>query len=378
MESSTKKMAAAVVVAVVVIAAVAVAISQNGSDDSGGKGVTFTWSEDSTLFYIDVDADYNFDKYLETGVSDINDFYAYLEENVTNGTKITGVSGNTGCSTFSATTTDGDEIMARNFDFRVCEAGVVYTDPDDGYASLSIIDMTMFSYTEGDTPETLTGNDAYLAAAYIPMDGVNEKGVSVSINSVNNGHTISMDNGKTKLFITSALRLILDYAATTEEALDLLDDYDYWGGHYHILISDATGNSVDVEFDGNTMYTTTTDLMTNHYLATELQNLSDVTVTESSKNRYNTIQTTLTETSGVMTVDEALGLLETVKQDDGPSHQTKWSVVYNKTDLTMTVCILMDYDTRYTISLGSSEIIQEVVNSDTTTTTTSLLAACAA
>ncbi|MDO5852807.1 MAG: C45 family peptidase [Thermoplasmata archaeon] len=370
MNGSTKKVAAvAVVAAVVIVAAAAVMLNNNGSHDSG-NGVTVTWTDDEKLFYIDVDFDYKFDEYLTTGSKTMADFYTYLENNVTNGTKITGASGNTGCSTFTATDEDGDLLMARNFDFRDCKAAVVHTDPEDGYESLSIVDLTMFSYTSGDTPTTLTGNDALRAVAYIPLDGVNEMGVSVSINSVNNAAYGSMDNGKTAIFMTSALRLILDNAATTEEAVDLIMDYDLIMTHFHIMISDASGNSVAVEVNGNDYYVTETPLLTNHYVSADLKDV--LKVNESSQNRYDTIQTTLTSTGGVMSTGECMDLLETVLQDEGISHQTKWSVVYNKTEGTMTLCLLMDYATEYSFSLSSSDA------GDTATTTAGALVACEA
>lgn len=61
-----------------------------------------------------------------------------------------------------------------------------------------------------------------------------------------------MSRPKSKLATSLLIRLVLDSAATTEEALELISQYDIFssnGRDYHFIISDASGNSVAVEFD---------------------------------------------------------------------------------------------------------------------------------
>lgn len=350
MKGSTKKGIAAVAV-VAVILAVSAAVALGGGRDSEGNDITVAWSDDRKLFYIDLDFDYKFDGYLATGSTTMVGLNNYLKDNVTNGASI-GSGGSIACSTFAVSDGDGDLLLARNLDFSGSVAAVVHTDPEDGYESLSIVNANVFGYTAGDTPETLAAKDALRAVAYMPMDGVNEMGVSVSINAVDNSGYGSMEHeGRTPIFITTALRLILDNAATTDEALDLLSDYDLCMAHYHIMISDASGKTAVVEIYDNEYHVTETSYMTNHYVSPELQGV--VEVTESSLSRYDTVGAAMEASGGVMGTEECMDLLEAVKQDN-TSNQTRWSVVYNKTEGTMTVCLVMDFGTRYSYSLSSS------------------------
>ncbi|MDO5861299.1 MAG: C45 family peptidase [Thermoplasmata archaeon] len=350
MNSSTKKGIAVVAVVVVILAASA-AVLLNGGQESEGNDITVTWSDDQKLFYIDVDFDYKFDGYLATGSTTMVELNNYLKENVTNGTGIGGA-GSTACSTFAVSDEDGDLLLARNLDFSGSVAAVVHTDPENGYESLSIVNLNVFGYTAGDTPETLAAKDAVRAVAYMPMDGVNEKGVSVSINAVENSGYASMTHeGRTPIFITTALRLILDNADSTDKALELLMDYDLCMAHYHIMISDASGKTAVVEIYDNEYYVVETSYMTNHYVSPDLQGV--IEVTESSQSRYDTVGAAMESSEGVMDTAECFDLLETVKQDNA-SNQTRWSVVYNKTEGTMTLCLVMDFATKYTYSLSSA------------------------
>ncbi len=181
-------------------------------------------SDDGILRYVTVTGDYKFDEYAKNGSHelDLSDFYAFLAENVTDGKTINGVNP-ANCSTFTISKTDSDGYLAgRNFDFRHVEPGVVYTDPDNGYASVSVVDLRMFSDT-GSSLEDMRSDSRLNAVPYIPLDGMNEKGVFVAINSVHDGPSMTMDRPENvPIFTTSALRLILDNAASTQEAVDLV------------------------------------------------------------------------------------------------------------------------------------------------------------
>ena len=57
---------------------------------------------------------------------------------------------------------------------------------------------------------------------YAPLDGMNEKGLAVSVNMIQDSPGISQDSGKPALTTTTAVRLLFDRAADVEEALELL------------------------------------------------------------------------------------------------------------------------------------------------------------
>ena len=56
-----------------------------------------------------------------------------------------------------------------------------------------------------------------LAAAYVPLDGMNEKGLCVADLIELDGDTAAVDTEKPDLTIVGAIRLILDYAASVDE-----------------------------------------------------------------------------------------------------------------------------------------------------------------
>ena len=109
-----------------------------------------------------------------------------------------------------------------------------------------------------------------IAALYVPMDGINEAGLCVADLEVNEGGMEAVDTEKPDLTVTTAIRLLLNRAATVEEAVELLRQYDIHasgGISHHLAISDASGASVSVEFVDGEMVVVDTACVTNFNLA---------------------------------------------------------------------------------------------------------------
>lgn len=106
--------------------------------------------------------------------------------------------------------------------------------------------------------------------------------------------TISQNTGKTALTTTTAIRLLLNQAATVKEALELLSQYDLHASmNYmvHFAIADADGNSVAVKYIDNEIVVTKTPILTNFYLAErEKQGIG----TSQSHERFDILTETLT------------------------------------------------------------------------------------
>ena len=80
---------------------------------------------------------------------------------------------------------------------------------------------------------------------------MNEKGVSIAVLTLDSEPTLQ-STGKPTIATTLAIRLVLDRAATTQEAVDLLRGYDMFatsGRDYHFYITDASGDGRAVEYD---------------------------------------------------------------------------------------------------------------------------------
>ena len=110
-----------------------------------------------------------------------------------------------------------------------------------------------FWVLEDKLPETFKEKIITLATPYAPLDGINEKGLTVAVLRIGDEPT-NQDTGKVDIMTTTAIRLMLDKAADVEEALALLEQYDMHssaGACYHFQISDARGKSVVVEYVDN-------------------------------------------------------------------------------------------------------------------------------
>lgn len=86
-------------------------------------------------------------------------------------------------------------MFGRNFDWENCEAMIVASYPENGYASLSTVNMDFITQNVGGTVELVLQMDEVktLAALYAPLDGMNEAGVAVSVNMIQDSATIDQN-----------------------------------------------------------------------------------------------------------------------------------------------------------------------------------------
>ncbi|MCM1262588.1 MAG: C45 family autoproteolytic acyltransferase/hydrolase [Butyrivibrio sp.] len=278
------------------------------------------------------DGDYGFDKFLsEGGASSDQEVIGFLTENLLSDTDI-GFNGNIfGCSTIAVQSEDGESLFGRNFDWNHCNAMVVMSYPENGYASISTVNLDFISQRGLAGMAMKQDGIKTIAALYAPLDGMNEKGLAVSVNMIQDSATIEQDTEKPDITTTTAIRLLLDKAATVDEALELLDQYDMhasMGMMVHFAMADATGKSVAVEYIGNEMVVTETPVLTNFYLAEGEKNGIG---TEQSHTRYDMLMEQLEEnkTMGMEGVRDALSSVS--KGNFGEFESTEWSIVFNQT-----------------------------------------------
>lgn len=85
-----------------------------------------------------------------------------------------------------------------------------------------------------------------LAAIYVPLDGMNEKGLVVADLMAGDKDETHQRTDKTDLTTTTAIRLLLDRAADVDEAIALLEQYDMnssIGSAHHLSFADANRKS---------------------------------------------------------------------------------------------------------------------------------------
>ncbi len=229
------------------------------------------------------------------------------------------------CTCFAGLPSDGDKIFGRNFDWYTHPALLLFTNPHDGFASVSMVDLYYLGFSLENPPTN--SSERLLEAPFSPFDGMNDQGLCVGIMAVPQA-----DGGTNPEKITigslHAVRLVLDYAKDVAQAIELLQDYniDFTGGPpVHYLISDAGGNSVVVEYIADELKTiysnqpwqvATNFLLFNTTLDAQLAACS----------RYKKAYETLQAKNGLITVSDALSLLHDVSQTS-----TIWSTVYHAT-----------------------------------------------
>ena len=156
---------------------------------------------------------------------------------------------------------------------------------------------------------------------------------------------------KVDITTTSAIRLLLDRAATVEEAVELLSQYDMHasaGSCYHFHIADAKGGSVIVEYIDDEMSVVQGDAATNFLLTPGEYDFG------SGEDRYAVLRETLDANGGVFESEEqAMELLKAVSQpaSEEKKSSTQWSCVYNQQDAGVEIAMNMDYEKVYTFGL---------------------------
>lgn len=296
------------------------------------------------------EGDSGFDGFLEQGgAASDQEVAGYLtgivKENITLGDLLFG------CSTLSVANAKGGYLFGRNFDWEPCNAMIIQSAPDSGYKSISTVNTDFISMSGVDLSQ-LPDKYQALICLYAPLDGMNEKGLAVSVNMIQDSATIDQNTGKPGMTTTTAIRLLLDKAASVDEALELLGQYDMhasMGYMMHLAIADNTGRSVVVEYINNEMIVVETPVVTNFYLAEGEKNGIG---TAQSHERFDILMDALA-THDTMTTDEVRDVLDSVSKDNwGEFESTEWSVVYDLDAGTARYYHRENYDKKYTFMVG--------------------------
>ena len=256
-----------------------------------------------------------------------------------------------GCSTISVENTEGGYYFGRNFDWNKCDAMMVASYPSDGYASFSTVNVDFVRQGTGFASRFLSDEVLTAAALYAPLDGMNEKGLCVSVNMIQDNDTISQNTEKPDITTTTAIRLLLNRAADADEAVELLGQYDFhasMGYMVHLAIADSTGRSVAVEYINNEMNVIETPILTNFYLSEGEKNGIG---TSQSHTRFEILEQTLEE-NPVMDSGQVRDALSSVSKGNfGEFESTEWSVVFDQSALTAEYYHREDYGSSYAFTL---------------------------
>ena len=278
--------------------------------------------------------DYGFDEFLKVGAESDADIEAFVTRRLLKGLPIDlGVTGD-GCTAFVVKNENDEILFGRNFDFTYSPSLQLYTTPDNGYASVSTVNLAFLGYSEDNLPDGgFFESFLTLAAPFLPFDGMNEKGLAITSLAVPEAEAPYYSD-KVTLNTTTAMRLVLDNAATVEEAVDLLRQYNIYfsnGIACHYLIADASGHSAIVEYINQELCIVETDeeyQIASNFIAYDGLNIGEG-FTEFE--RYDKVQNAIEVNGGTLEAEDAIQLLVDVGIFDGDIDKLQWSVLYNLT-----------------------------------------------
>ncbi|MBA7525632.1 hypothetical protein ES705_17785 [subsurface metagenome] len=280
---------------------------------------------ESDLYILNLTIDYGFDDYINNpGTSQESPSQAEFEF---------------GCTCISILDPKNNSLFGRNFDWYDGGKLILFTQPENGYKSISMVDLFSLKYYSGLDIDQISSSE-YWRLAFSTFDGMNECGVAVGC-LVSPGMITSDDPAKQDLDSLEFMRLALDYAQNVSEVIDLWENFnmDYGSGpDLHYMVADAQGNSAVIEWINGEMEVITNtqpwQVVTNFriYNATEQDQLTCW--------RFSLANETLNDIGDTMNSSQLMNTLSDVSQVGS----TKWSNVYDLIDLKAYITLDRNYN----------------------------------
>lgn len=302
-----------------------------------------------------------------------------------------------GCSAFVAYNDNLDFIMGRNYDYPHKDKNgnitglnvALHTAPQGKFRSLAFADASWisllgYSYHAGALDNGICNLTPLCLLPYLCVDGMNEKGLCVSILSLDlkegEKPCRQMEAGKEKVNASVLLRYMLDGCADLEDCIELAKGCNMintLGEDYHLFVSDHTGRSAVFEWRYDSLSITETDIVTNFYVGYD--DAEDCYYGKDLKERFIRPKKTKKEyrygyghgygrfrtlaealdqrrdkrNRSRISEDDAMKLLKDVSQkyDGSLTSYTQYSVIYNAHELSADVCVGRNYRKAYSFKV---------------------------
>lgn len=267
-----------------------------------------------------------------------------------------------GCSCFAMQDSQqGGQIVGRNFDYLspngVSDIVLVRTAPANGYRSMGLVSLALLNHPPRSLSDGTTDLSLLYAAPYLVMDGINEKGFFIGVLYLDGDPTQQQYEGRHDIMTLTAIRQLLDHAATVRDAILILNAYNMFAGttagSYHFMVADTTGRHGVLEYihDGDRhqwhLAPVEADYVTNFYLNDGWREIGH------GYDRYDTLKTYFEQQGNTGTADDAMHLLQAVAQEPSTrkTSNTQWSAVYDLHQRSLRLCIGRDYNHVYNFTL---------------------------
>lgn len=208
------------------------------------------------LYLLNYQNDYGLKWILDKGVKNIADLYLKVARYMFIPGKLMELdTTDFGCTSFNCRNSEGHHLLGRNFDFKKAPGVVTWTAPEDGYRSIAISDANFMLF--GHHVRKLSKKDRpfnIFLAPYTMVDGMNEKGLAISVMEIKAKPVKQHRFRKTPAITTVLMRAALDTCTTVEEVVSLFEKYnmrDALGCCYHYQVIDKTGKSAILEYVNN-------------------------------------------------------------------------------------------------------------------------------
>lgn len=174
-------LAGAIAVGVSATAAIAIGVAYGPQISTAASLRRMTSKSDGyNLYRIDIDYAYDLDAII---AADVRDDQAYIDAVLAQALPNIPVEVKApkfACSAFRTQTTSGNVLMGRNYDFKDdTSALLVHTRPADGYESIGFAALNSLGANDADG--SIKGRVASLLGPFATLDGINEKGVSIAV-----------------------------------------------------------------------------------------------------------------------------------------------------------------------------------------------------
>ena len=348
MKKSTKVIL--IIVSIVLVAVIALAAVTSVIFADMLKAANSIEMLDEGLYFMEYEGDYGFDEFLEKGGAsseeEVAEYVTYFLSGGFAELDREEVSLDFGCSTLTTKELDGSYVMGRNYDYTAGtpRAMIIHTKPSNGYESYSTSWLDFLGFGGDFVPEKMSDRYKSLAAVYVPLDGINEKGLCVADLIAGDNEQTSQESDKVDVTTTTAIRLLLDKAASVDEAIELLEQYDMnssIGRSHHLSISDSSGRSVVVEYIDDEMIVTDTPVVTNHYLS---EGYKEGIGSEDSHTRFDAL---MELSENTLSREDMAYCMKAVSY----SELTQWSIVYDIEKLELDFYWQTQFDNPLTFSI---------------------------
>lgn len=314
------------------------------------------------LYTWDYTRDYHLDRLVENDVNSLAKFIFYLGRDDLH--LLPGMahlrSVVPGCSCFHIKTQKQEDIVGRNFDYisprGVSDVIVIRTHPANGYKSMGLVSMSILNQPPHSLTDGRTDLSILMAAPYLVMDGINEKGFFIGVLYLDGEPTQQHDKQKHDIMTLTAIRLLLDKAATVDDAINILNQYNMFAGtskgSYHFMVADTTGRQAVIEYinDGDLKSWRLTpveaEYTTNFYLNDGWREIGH------GYDRYDVMRQHIDKES-IGDNETAMRLLQAVAQEPTKekTSNTQWSAVYDLQKKCLQLCVGRHYDTVFKFEL---------------------------